>query len=51
MCLQVKEILATLGYSGVIRHKYFATFYDEKLPPVVIDYIRNSIEKRSVIEY
>ena len=51
MCLQVKEILATLGYSGVIRHKYFATFYDEKLPPVVIEYIRNSIEKRSVIEY
>lgn len=51
MCLQVKEILATLGYSGITRHKYYATFYDEKLPPVVISYIRDSLLKRSLIKY
>ena len=51
MCLQVKEILATLGYSGITRHKYYATFYDEKLPPVVISYIKDSLLKRSLITY
>lgn len=51
MVLQVKEILATFGYSSLMWKKVIVTFYDETMPKKIIDIIKQDIEKREKIDY
>lgn len=51
MVLQVKEVLATFGYSSLMWKKVIVTFYDETLPKKIIDIIKQDIEKREKVGY
>lgn len=51
MVLQVKEVLATFGYSSLMWKKVIVTFYDETLPKKVIDIIKQDITKREKVGY
>lgn len=51
MVLQVKEVLATFGYSSLMWKKIIVTFYDETLPKKIIDIIKQDIEKREKVGY
>lgn len=51
MVLQVKEVLATFGYSSVMWKKVIVTFYDETLPDKIIEIIQDSIKKREKVGF
>lgn len=51
MCLQVKEVLATVGKSSVTQQKLKVTFYDEELPANAIDWILVEYNKRMRVNY
>lgn len=51
MCLQVKDVLGTFGYSSLTWKKAICTMYDETLPSRVIQLIRASILKREVLDW
>lgn len=46
MCLQVKEQLATMGYSSINFLKYFVTFYDEAIPSKVVRILKEANARR-----
>ena len=49
--LQVKEVLGTFGYSSLLWKKCLTTFYDEALPPAILDTIQEAIEKREMLDW
>lgn len=49
--LQVKEVLGTFGYSSLLWKKCLTTFYDEALPPAILDTIQEAIEKREMLNW
>ena len=49
--LQVKEVLGTFGYSSLLWKKCLTTFYDEALPPAILDTIQEAIEKRELLNW
>lgn len=51
MVLQVKEVLATFGYSHVMWKKVIVTFYEESLPEKIIEIIQDSIKKREKVGF
>ena len=51
LVFQVKEVLATFGYSSIEWKKFWATLYDEKLPQRVVDIIKASILKRELLNW
>lgn len=46
LCLQVKEQLATIGYSTINYLKYFVTIFDEKIPKTVVSVLKEANERR-----
>lgn len=46
LCLQVKEILGTLGYASFRHQKFYASLYDEQLPKKVVDVLHEAMLKR-----
>jgi len=51
LILQVKDELATVGYSKVIQINYILSYYDEKLPESVISAVIDSTEKREEVQW
>lgn len=51
MVLQVKEVLATFGYSSVMWKKVIVVFYEEILPEKIIQIIQDSIYKREKVGF
>lgn len=51
MVLQVKEVLATFGYSSVMWKKVIVVFYEESLPEKIIQIIQDSIHKREKVGF
>ena len=51
VCLQVKEVTGTVGYSSFIYFKYNVTLYDETLPTQVVDIIKQADEKRDQLDW
>ena len=49
LCLQIKEILGTLGYSSFRYQKFYASLYDEQLPKKVIELLHEAMIKRDQI--
>ena len=49
MALQVKEQLATVGYSSINMLKFWVTFYDEKLPAQVVKILKDANERRETL--
>ena len=50
-CLQIKEVVGTVGYSSFVYFKYFCTIYDEELPSQVIELIKQANEKREKLDW
>lgn len=48
---QVKEVLATFGYSSIMWKKLLCTFYDEALPQQVINTLKQCISKRESLDW
>lgn len=46
MALQVKEQLATVGYSSITMLKFWVTFYDEALPTKVVRILKDANARR-----
>ena len=46
LCLQVKEQLATIGYSTINYLKYFVTIFDEKIPKTVVSILKEANARR-----
>lgn len=51
MVLQVKEVLANIDFNAVTSIKIRCTFYDEELPVPILDWIRDTIDKRALVRY
>lgn len=51
MILQVSEQFATIGYSSIRYHKYWATFYNENLPQKIIDIFKEAHRKRALLNW
>lgn len=51
MCLQVKQMSGTLNYSSVLYLRYQVTYYDEKLPAIIVSAIREAYNKRQAVGY
>ena len=49
MCLQVKEQLATIGYSSINYLKYWVTFYDEPINKKIIKILKDANIKRDLL--
>ena len=46
ICMQIKEVLGTIGYNSFLYFKYRSTLFDEKLPQQIIDIIKQANDKR-----
>ena len=51
LVLQVKDELGTFGYSKLITVKYKLSYYDEKLPPKILNNIINISKKRGYLKW
>jgi len=51
MVLQVKEVLGTFGYNSLVYKKLVVTFYDESLPPQIINTIKEANKKRELLTW
>lgn len=47
LCMQVKEILTTLGYNSIVYLSARVTLYDESLPSEVVNIIKDANKKRA----
>ena len=47
LCIQVKEILTTLGYNSIVYLSARVTLYDESLPSEVVNIIKDANKKRA----
>lgn len=51
MVLQVKEVLADIEFNSVTNIKIRCTFFDEDLPQPILNWIRDTIDKRALVRY
>lgn len=51
MVLQVKEELGTIAYSSLLYIKYILSFYDEPLPPGVLELLAEAANKREKLTW